>query len=235
MKKTKIDLSFLDKKDFGKYEPELIKTDLDGLFHILVAIGKKFDPNFEVKTHDDIKHYQNVLFYFTDNPKCDWSLSKGILLHGKKGLGKSLTFKIIKEMYMNRHSIPFPMQPKKSFQIVAMESLSIKTNKELKHLSDFYNKTDKSLCLDEIMRESANETRTINNFGTIEKPLSTALHQMYRSFTQKGVLHHGTTNYWNTGNEENGTLFGKIYGNEIQNRCIEMFNLVELTGESKRR
>lgn len=232
---NKINLSFLDKADFGKYTPEKVSTNLDMLFEVVVAIGKKFDPKFEIKSNHDVKFYMNLLYYFTDNNKCDWELSKGLLLHGRKGLGKSLAFKIIKEMYMHRHHLP-PMQPKKSFRIIPMESLSIKNNKgELSNLSDFYNQTDKSLCLDEIMRESKNETRSINNFGTIEQPFSTGLHQMYRSFTQKGVLHHGTTNYWNVGEHNNGELIAKIYGNEIQDRMKEMFNIIELKGESKRK
>lgn len=220
-----MNLDYLDSLEFGKYKPEQVKADYSALGSILVSIGKKFEPNFEI---DDKNYYNNLLYYFSDDSKCEWDLSKGLLIHGKKGLGKSLSLKIIQKMYYFRlrHGM---LQPKKSFGFFGMESVARFGT------DDFYNSLEKSMFLDEVMRETADDSKVINNYGTKEKPFSTGMHQMYRRFCDKGILYHFTTNFWNIPNKPDGQMIADAYGNEIHDRLKEMCNIVELKGESKRK
>lgn len=220
-----MNLDFLNNDDFGKYTPDQVKADYKVFSEMLIGVGKKFEPKFTI---DDKDFYNNLIYYFNDDPKCEWDLSKGLLFHGKKGLGKSLSLKIIKKLYYyrNRHGM---MQSKKNFNFYGMESIT-KPNE----IENFYSLCGKSLFIDEVMRETADASKTVNNYGTKEKPFSTAMHQMYRNFCDKGVLYHFTTNYWNISGKENGQMFANTYGNEIHDRLKEMCNIIEFKGESKR-
>lgn len=229
-----MNLDFLDKKDFGKYKPEPIETNLDLLKTVVIKIGEKFEKNFKIeKDSIQAKMYQNLLYYFTDDSRCDWKLDKGLFFSGKKGVGKSMSMKIMRELFLCGHNIP-SLQRKKFFHFVGMEKLSVKEGKSLKYLEEFYLKTSNNLFCDEVMRESKGQYKEINNFGTIEQPFSVGIHQMYRNFCDKGMLYHFTTNYWHVDEYPNGDLFAKTYGNEIHDRLIEMCNIIEIKGESFR-
>lgn len=235
MKKLK-EFDFLENDDFGKYKPLKINSSTNALKRAIVAVGLKFEPNFAIKRNSfESWLYENLIFYFTDNEKCEWDLSKGLLFTGKKGLGKSLSLKIIRMIYYYQNNMP-KLQVKKSFGMVGLETLSIKENGKLNNLEKFYQLAKKgNLFCDEVMRESANEYKQINNFGTIEQPFSTAMHSMYRNFTDKGNLYHFTTNYWNAKGYENGEILASVYGGEICDRLKEMCNIIEFKGESKRK
>lgn len=229
-----MNFDFLQNETYGKYIPKKTPTDYPKLLESLIKIGEKFEPKFEIKENSiEYEFYKNLLYYFTDNDKCKWNLSKGLFLSGKKGLGKSLCLKIISKMYFYKNNLP-PMQIKKSFASIGMESLCVKQDGKLHNLDKFYNYTKMNLFCDEVMRESENKDKTINNFGTIEQPFSSGLHQMYRNFCDNGKIYHFTTNYWNVKGFENGKLIADTYGNEIHDRIIEMCNIIELKGESKR-
>ena len=123
------------------------------------------------------------------------------------------------------------LQKKKSFRFYGFEGVG--RSKET--MNEFYKLCNNNLFIDEVMRETADDSKVINNFGTKEKPFSTGMHQMYRKFCDEGKLYHFTTNYWNIPQKENGKMFGDIYGNEIQDRIIEMCNIIEFKGNSKRK
>lgn len=221
-----MNLDFLHNDNFGKYTPEQVPCDYSKLSKLLIEVGKKFEPKFAI---DDKAFYNNLIYYFCDNPKCEWDLSKGLLFHGKKGLGKSLSLKIIKKLYFYRTHHGF-LQPKKSFDFYGMESVG----RGKDELEIFYKKCEKSLFVDEVMRETADDSKVVNNWGTKEKPFSTAMHQMYRNFCDKGTLYHFTTNYWELSSYPDGAMFAKTYGSEIHDRLKEMCNIIHFKGESKR-
>ena len=61
--------------NFGKYQPSQVKIPGE-INQLINAIGKKYEPSFEIKTDFDKWLYNNMVYYFTDDPRCEWSLSK---------------------------------------------------------------------------------------------------------------------------------------------------------------
>ena len=221
-----MNLELIANDNFGKYQPSQVKI-AGHINDVIMAIGKKYEPSFEIKTEFDKWLYNNLVYYFTDDSRCEWNLSKGLLFHGRKGLGKSLSFKIFKKLYYYKASYNIELA-KKKFDIQEMDNLK-------GNVQTFYEKCKTSLFCDEIMRETKDDSKIINDYGTKEQPFSTGVHQMYRSFCDKGQLYHFTTNYWNVQGYENGKLISNTYGSEIHDRLIEMCNIIEFKGESKRR
>ncbi len=228
-------LDFINDLNIGKYKPEAVKTDHNILKKMVIRIGKAYDSDFEIKKETfESKLYTNLIYYFTDDQRCEWNLSKGLMFTGKKGLGKSMSLKIMHKLFHCGYNIP-PIQRQKYFKMIGMESLAVKKGKSMPNLEDFYVKIENNLFCDEVMRESDNETKQINNFGTLEQPFSIGIHQMYRNFTDNGKLYHFSTNYWSLEDWPNGSYFAEIYGNEIHDRIVEMCNIIEFTGKSKRK
>lgn len=218
-------LARIQNDKFGKYVPEKVETDLVVIASVVNEIGKNYEPNFKIETDFDKQLYKNLLLYFTDNPKCEWNLSKGLFFHGKKGTGKSLSIKIINRLYFYLQGNV--IQRKKNFSMFAIESL--KSN-----LDGFITLTQNNLFCDEVMRETKDDSKVIVNFGTREQPFSDGVHSMYRNFCNNGKLYHFTSNYWNVEGAENGKLISQIYGGEIHDRLLEMCNFIEFKSESKR-
>jgi hypothetical protein len=80
------------------------------------------------------------------------------------------------------------------------------------------------LCFDDWGHESAEARLYGNSINVMEEILS----DRYVLWRQRGMITHVTTNM---GSDE----VEKTYGGRIRDRCREMFNLIPLTGESRRR
>jgi hypothetical protein len=210
--------------EMGKYKAEKHQTDYNVLMELINAIGAKYEPKYEIKENQK-KLYQNLCLYFTDNNKCEWDLTKGLMIHGKKGVGKSICMKIFKQIYFTNH-LHNLLKPSKSFSIFNMEALSINDNK-----TELFKALERNLFCDEVFRETKSDDKIINNYGTKEQPFSVAIHSMYRNFCDKSKLYHFTTNYWNVSGNPNGEVFSQVYGSEIHDRIIEMCNIIEVKNE----
>lgn len=217
-----------DLPPFGKIKPRKHKTEYNTLAQLINSIGAKYEPNFKVGENQK-ELYTNLCYYFTNNPACIWDLSKGLFLHGKKGVGKSLCMKIFKQIYLqnNYHCL---LSPEKSFTVFNMETLSVGEGRE-----QFYNYLNRNLFCDEVFRETKSEDKIINNYGTKEQPFSVGVHSMYRNYCDNGKLFHFSTNYWSVENATtkyfNGEVFSQVYGAEITDRIIEMCNIIEVKNE----
>lgn len=220
-----MNLDLIKNDHFGKYQPQEVPI-YENIKRIIVEIGVKYDPKFAIESKFDVNLYINMVYYFSDNDKCEWDLSKGLFFHGKKGLGKSMSLKIFKKLYFYKH-LHLSLQPKKNYAFFAMEGLK-------DNLQEFNELTNKNLFLDEVMRETKDDSKIIVNYGTREQPFSDGIHKMYRNFCDKGRLYHFTSNYWNLADKPNGKLFAETYGAEIHDRLIEMCNFIEFKGDSKR-
>lgn len=220
-----MNLDLIKNDHFGKYQPQEVPI-YENIKRIIVEIGVKYDPKFAIESKFDVNLYTNMVYYFSDNDKCEWDLSKGLFFHGKKGLGKSMSLKIFKKLYFYKH-LHLSLQPKKNYAFFAMEGLK-------DNLQEFNELTNKNLFLDEVMRETKDDSKIIVNYGTREQPFSDGIHKMYRNFCDKGRLYHFTSNYWNLADKPNGKLFAETYGAEIHDRLIEMCNFIEFKGDSKR-
>lgn len=171
------------------------------------------DRNNESAIHEIYK-------YMSGDKSFSGNLSKGILLNGKYGSGKTLLMRAVCDTYnyairqFGNHNA-FEMKFVKSSQIVD----SFRKEKNDTEINGY---KFGPLIIDEIGREQ----KEINIYGTIIQPMSRVLQERYDS----GAPTFAIANFKleTLGNED-------YYGKMIGDRLKQMFNEIELTGESRRK
>jgi len=194
--------------------------------HGLINIAKNQFNRFILD--DENKKTINLLFhYFTGNEeKCfenDIDLSKGLLIVGGTGTGKSLLFKIFK-LYTGE------VLRKNSYQFYNSSEIVENVNiNGVKYLEKFnYNfdgkKANPITCyIDDIC--SKNEK--IKHFGSEISVIESLINIRYNIFLQFRKLTHFTSNIY-------PSEISKYYDLRIISRLTEMCNVIELNGIDRR-
>lgn len=194
------------------------------LKNIYLHIGKKIvGEKFSVQENSRIT-ITNLMKYFTGNENEQFNLNKGIFIYGEPGLGKSTIFAIIQKL-LSWISV-FDENGKRinsnGFMITSVEQI-IENYKHDGNLDYFgYRKESKPihLCINEFGKTVKDKI-----FGTDANQLIDSLFMIRYELFQKGYLTHVTSNY-SPENIETNKL--------IADRIIEMFNIVEINGNSFR-
>jgi DNA replication protein DnaC len=154
------------------------------------------------------KHMINYLFYYLIGAKeFPGNLNKGILISGSLGIGKTIIMNAFCNIYENLCSKVFVrLHSKKIIQFIK--------SKEPGYLDK------RPVFIDDLGREPVE----INDYGTKERPIVDLISIRYDT----GALTFATTNF------KTETLT-EFYGQAIVDRFKEMFNYVEIIGESKRK
>ena len=176
--------------------------------------------------------------YFNRSNQFKGDLRKGILLNGKYGSGKTALMHSIMHTFndcvshwntKNRNNDIFPIKIYKSSDVVQAFRVEIsKSNRQ-----DGYTESSKMdisnknyqvgvIIIDELGREQ----KEINVWGTVIQPLTQVLQERY----DKGYPTFATANFrLETLSQD------EYYGKMIGDRLRQMFNEIELTGESRRK
>lgn len=188
---------------------------------------------------DNIDTLKQLYFYFTDSPSFSGSLSKGILLVGGYGTGKTVIFKALRDVYedcmKSLNASRQPRQPEyrnmkflKSSDIVdafrseGERSKTPNTNDAPKIDIRKKSYADNLLIIDEVGREQ----KEVNVYGTVVQPLSQVLTDRYDT----GIPTLATANF------KLETLAGDdFYGKMLGDRFRQMFNVLTLAGQSRRK
>lgn len=194
----------------------LAYSDFQSLFCTFGAVcllNRNQDKNFVIDDNNEPVIKQ--LYYFaTSNPSFAGNLDKGILLQGKYGCGKTVlleTYSLLHNHTVRKFSLNYPLL---SF-IKAVEL----QEQIRKHSVNMF--VRKPLIIDEFGRES----KTVQDYGNITRPLS----ELLSLRSDAGTLTHGTTNFiLNTLSSD------EFYGGMIGDRLKAMFNFITLHGESRR-
>ncbi|ODS90188.1 MAG: ATPase [Chryseobacterium sp. SCN 40-13] len=141
----------------------------------------------------------------------DIDLSKGIMLSGPIGCGKTTLFKLMQKFTSKRKSFPIVS----TRQIVSEFMQSGYEVLEKYSRGSLYNdyRTPKNYCFDDLGSESASKY-----FGNDCNVMAEILLTRYDLYKEKEIITHITTNL--TAGE-----IETIYGNRLRSRMREMFNL----------
>lgn len=216
--------------------PNTIKSiPIDWIKHSngILNIAKHIEPNFQV-TENNAKALKLLLLYFTGNTQFetefkeitgfDGSLNKGIMLIGGVGTGKSLLFKIFKQYTMN---VLFCNSYSMHSSIDIIDRVTINGIKELDLFSHNLrdDKPDPITCyIDDI----ASKNEEVKNYGTSISVIEQLLSIRYNIFQAYGTITHTSTNLFRKQLKE-------TYDLRVVDRLKEMFNIIELGGESFRK
>lgn len=204
-----------------KKENILKKVDINYNQHGLgiYNIAKHLQKNFKI-TNENKDVIKNLLLYFSGNECCKYDLNKGLMIIGGVGCGKTLLFRIFKIYTSDILKI-------NSFQSYTSSEIIDNINVNgVEYLEKFNtnNKTPITCYIDDI----ASKNETIKHFGTEVNVIEHLLGIRYNIFINHKKLTHCTSNLF-------PSQFRKKYDERIIDRMKEMFNIVELKGNSFRK
>ena len=202
-----------------------------------MARAKWATPLFEVdKNNREV--VTDLFYYIIRSEKCSISLSKGILIEGNIGTGKSTLLRALRLFSIALASMPqvrhlqargWIMEPA---ALMAMHYSSTGSlNRYLPRVKDLDNYNHRTLgwryppiCIDDIGTENIPTLYMGNRINFVE----ILLRERYRYFQDYGALTHATTN-----EDMDGLI--NLYGEVVYDRIKEMFNIITLEGESRRK
>ena len=158
---------------------------------------------------------KQIYLYATNSPDFSGDLSKGIMLQGKFGCGKTLlleTYSMLYNHIVKKFSLNQPL-------LTFIKSVELQEQIMRQSVNMFVHR---KLIIDEFGRES----KTVQDYGNIVRPVS----ELLSLRSDAGTLTHGTTNFTLE------TLFSEdFYGAMIGDRLKMMFNFITIKGESRRK
>lgn len=191
---------------------------------LFIEIGKNVvGQNFKVeKEHAEI--ITNLLRYFTGN-KGAYNLDKGIYLHGPFGVGKTTIFRIMRSL-LAHIAVTDPYGKRinpNGFLITSIENIieTYKNDGNLEYFGYRRETTPIHICINEFGKKVNDKI-----YGTDANDIINSLFMIRYELFQFGKVTHVTSNF---------------HPKQIQiesiiiDRMIEMFNFIELKGNSLRK
>ena len=209
------------------YNLQLILDDIKN-------VGKTLIPNFH---YDDelLRVYSILSMYFLNDPRFEalspnYKLSKGILLRGNVGVGKTICLKVFVDFLKRiNHPERFVFHPTND---VVQDYLLGGEEKLLKHGLNSFRKGSSGIidytqplsrCYDDLGLEN----KLIKYFGNERNLMADILFKRYDLFISYGLKTIVSTNYEPKDIEEH-------YGTRIRSRMREMLNDIVFEGNDRR-
>lgn len=202
---------------------KISKERCDTISASIMALAKEIEPNFTLSGKEDF--YINLYLYFKNDSDCPWNLSKGIIVTGNIGTGKTLAFKIMQKMFQ---SFGF-MSCRYIVRDFLTEGTSVldRYGRNSFYVNPSGNKDlSKPIhwCFDDLGMEET-DSKLYGNSTNVMREILT---DRYDMFQQHGIKTFATAN-------ADVGIIEKIYGERIRDRFREMLNYVTLTGKSLRK
>lgn len=194
------------------------------VFDKIIEIGRSFEPDFTI-SGDHIEYYENLALYFMKSNKSKYDISKGLLISGDIGTGKTLSMKIMQKIF-------------KGFQIINTryivreyieDGISILNiygknsfQKTVNNQNDYLKPAIK--CFDDFGLENVNAKM----YGNQQNVMEEIILDRYDMLIAYGMKTYATTNL-------SPELLEQTYGERVRDRLREMMNYITLTGTSKRK
>ena len=203
-----------------------MKIDTDQEISFFREALLEVEPRFDIKKTD--KRILNSIFAWVwKKPNINslgLDFNKGLFFYGSLGRGKTMTLFALRE-YLRGLRSRNSTYHKTDYRLgtywqTASQLANLFAAKGLVELEEYY---DRNCCL--FIDELGREPNPANNFGTKMNVIQFLL-QMRYDFRRESVTHVTT----NLSLEQ----IAGHYGDYVADRCLEMFNFIEFSGESLR-
>ena len=172
-----------------------------------------FGTSFKILESDQTVIYKLIAYFLKDEVSCyQWGidLTKGILLAGPIGSGKTTLMNLMKYLTPTEHK----------FYVKPCRDISFEFIQEGYHIvhkysiGKLYHAEAKTICLDDLGIEN-----NLKYFGNECNVMAEILLSRYDIFISKNIKTHITTNL-------SASEIEKIYGNRVRSRLRSMCNLI---------
>lgn len=199
-------------RELDQKKPTLKLPEYEQVYKAFIKHSEKYCSKLIIdKTNTKFLNF--MMFYFLGvNKYPEYDLNKGLLISGSCGLGKTMTFKILKEI--------FKYYPDKVFRMTSANQIVREYDSTGSECLDKY--LVNKWCFDDFGTEN-----TAKHYGKDEEVFKTIIEERYNLFIDHNIPTYLTTNL-------NLTEIRRRYGSRVYSRLFEMFNIILLKGEDKR-
>jgi energy-coupling factor transporter ATP-binding protein EcfA2 len=189
--------------------------DFKQTLRYLQAQGKlMYGEKFKIYNEDIRLLHKFISYMIYEEDLCkkyDLDLSKGLLLIGPVGCGKTSLMILIQTVLL----------PCEQFQVKSARSIAHEFNQEGFPIIATYGHRKRTICFDDLGVE-----QNIKFYGNECNTIAEILLHRYELLQKDKIITHATTNL--TANE-----IEKIYGTRVRSRLREMFNLISFPTDAK--
>jgi DNA replication protein DnaC len=176
--------------------------------HYLNHLGRKqYGSSFSINPDDRLILHKLISYAIGSEERCQEhgiDLSKGILLTGPVGCGKTSLMTLLPAFMFNFQR----------YQVKETRQIAAEFNKDGFEVIHKYGMREKAFCLDDLGIE-----HTIKHFGNECNTIGEILLQRYELQVNQRIITHATTNL-------NADELESIYGIRVRSRLRSMFNLI---------
>ena len=189
---------------------------------ILKAIVMTLCPNFKF-TSELEKLYIDIAKYFCGDSSV-YDTEKGLYLYGKYGVGKTLLFKVMSKFIAHGDNYFVKITADRLSDLFQKEGFELFERIAAISNNDTLRLRPLNLFIDDVGQGA----RTVKYYGSETNPMIELLQRRYRVYTDAYKLTHVSTNL-------EPTEIKDLYGEYINSRFKEMFNVILMPGKDMRK